>query len=230
MTQFYKEIIWQTDKKLCPYPEALAFMRQQVEAIHRQQAPQRIWLTEHPPLYTAGTSAKAEDLINPHNYPTFEAGRGGQWTYHGPGQRLAYIMLDLTRQHGPLPPRDIRAFVQILELWLIMSLQDMNIDAFTREGRIGVWCFDAQTGQEAKIAALGIRVTRWVSWHGISLNVSPSLSDFEGIIPCGIRDYGVTSLQRFNPSLHMQEADAALLKNWTSLFGPPALPSATPAG
>ena len=229
MTQFYKEIIWQVDKKLCPYPEALTFMRQQVEAIHHQQAPQRIWLIEHPPLYTAGTSAKAEDLINPHNYPTFEAGRGGQWTYHGPGQRLAYVMLDLTRQHGPLPPRDIRAFVQILERWLIMSLQDMNIEAFTREGRIGVWCFDAQSGLEAKIAALGIRVTRWVSWHGISLNVSPSLSDFEGIIPCGIRDYGVTSLQRFNPSLRMEDADAALLKNWTALFGPVVHPAAIPA-
>ncbi|MBA5727164.1 lipoate-protein ligase B [Bombella sp. TMW2.1889] len=220
MTQFYEEIIWQADGIPCPYPDALDFMRQQVDAIHQQKAPQRIWLTEHPPLYTAGTSARPEDLINPHGYPTFEAGRGGQWTYHGPGQRIAYVMLDLTRPHGPLPARDVRAFVQMLERWLIMSLQEMNIDAFTREGRIGVWCFDGQSGLEAKIAALGIRVTRWVSWHGISLNVSPDLSDFEGIIPCGIRDYGVTSLQRFNPSLGMQEADAALLGSWTSLFGP----------
>ena len=220
MTQFYEEIIWQEDRTLCPYPDALDFMRQQVEAIHQQQAPQRIWLTEHPPLYTAGTSAKQEDLINPHNYPTFEAGRGGQWTYHGPGQRIAYVMLDLTRPHGPLPARDIRAFVQMLERWLIMSLQAMNIDAFTREGRIGVWCFDGQSGLEAKIAALGIRVTRWVSWHGISLNVAPSLSDFDGIIPCGIRNYGVTSLQRFNPALSMDDADAALLRSWTALFGP----------
>ena len=220
MTQFYEEIIWQADGIPCPYPDALDFMRQQVDAIHQQKAPQRIWLTEHPPLYTAGTSARPEDLINPHGYPTFEAGRGGQWTYHGPGQRIAYVMLDLTRPHGPLPARDVRAFVQMLERWLIMSLQEMNIDAFTREGRIGVWCFDGQSGLEAKIAALGIRVTRWVSWHGISLNVSPDLSDFEGIIPCGIRDYGVTSLQRFNPSLGMKEADAALLRSWTSLFGP----------
>lgn len=220
MTQFYEEIIWQADGIPCPYPDALDFMRQQVDAIHQQKASQRIWLTEHPPLYTAGTSARPEDLINPHGYPTFEAGRGGQWTYHGPGQRIAYVMLDLTRPHGPLPARDVRAFVQMLERWLIMSLQEMNIDAFTREGRIGVWCFDGQSGLEAKIAALGIRVTRWVSWHGISLNVSPDLSDFEGIIPCGIRDYGVTSLQRFNPSLGMKEADAALLGSWTSLFGP----------
>lgn len=220
MTQFYKEIIWQQDDTLCPYPNALTFMQQNVEAIAHHQTPQRIWLTEHPPLYTAGTSAKAEDLINPHHYPTFEAGRGGQWTYHGPGQRIAYIMLDLTRPHGTLPARDIRAFVQYLEHWLIMTLESLNIEAFTREGRIGVWCFDAQTGQEAKIAALGIRVSRWVSWHGISLNVAPNLEDFNGIIPCGIRDYGVTSLQRFNPSLTMAEADAALLKNWVALFGP----------
>lgn len=218
--QFCEEIIWQKDKKLCPYPEALDFMRGQVEAIHQKQAAQRVWLTEHPPLYTAGTSAKQEDLINPHDYPTFEAGRGGQWTYHGPGQRIAYVMLDLTRPHGSLPARDIRAFVQMLERWLILSLQELNIDAFTREGRIGVWCFDGQSGLETKIAALGIRVTHWVSWHGISLNVAPSLSDFDGIIPCGIRKYGVTSLQRFNPSLTMDDADAALLRNWTSLFGP----------
>lgn len=229
MTRFYKEIIWQADKKICPYPEALSFMRQQVEAIHHQQAPQRIWLTEHPPLYTAGTSARAEDLINSQGYPTFEAGRGGQWTYHGPGQRIAYVMLDLTQPHGPLPARDIRAFVQLLERWLIMSLQELGIDAFTREGRIGVWCFDRESGLETKIAALGIRVTRWVSWHGISLNVSPRLSDFDGIIPCGIRDYGVTSLQRFNPALQMEDADRALLKSWTALFGPVIHPATTPA-
>lgn len=224
MTQFCKEIIWQCDKTSSSYPDALDFMQNYVAAIHRKEAPQRIWLTEHPPLYTAGTSAKSEDLLNPQNYPTYDAGRGGQWTYHGPGQRLAYVMLDLTQPPSPLPARDIRAFVQMLEQWLITTLGYMNIEGFTREGRIGVWCIDPHTKAEAKIAALGIRISRWVSWHGISLNVAPNLEDFGGIIPCGIKEYGVTSLQRFNPHITMEDADQALSKGWTDIFGP-TLPS-----
>lgn len=219
MTKIFKEIMWERDNSLCSYPSAVERMQRLAQDIRDGKAQERIWLTEHPPLFTAGTSAKEEDLLNPQGYPTYDAGRGGQWTYHGPGQRLAYVMLDLTQQHGTVPPRDLRAYVKGLERWIIAVLASLGIESFTREGRIGVWCIDPHTGQEAKIAALGIRISRWVSWHGISLNVSPNLDDFSGIIPCGIRDYGVTSLARFDTTLTMSDVDHALHTQWERIFG-----------
>lgn len=220
MTHISEEIIWKQDIKRRPYPEALDYMKHLASAIREGTAHQCVWLTEHPPLFTAGTSAKKEDLINPKNLPIYEAGRGGQWTYHGPGQRLAYVMLDLTKTHGIVPPRDLRAYVKGLEAWLIKALSYLGVDSFTRDDRIGVWCIDPHTGQEAKIAALGIRISRWVSWHGVSLNVTPNLDDFSGIIPCGIRDYGVTSLAQFNPFITMDDADRALRRSWNHIFYP----------
>ncbi|GBR37841.1 lipoate-protein ligase B [Neoasaia chiangmaiensis NBRC 101099] len=201
-----------------PYPRALSFMAAQAEAIRQSHAPEMLWFLEHPPLFTAGTSARSEDLTNPHGFDTFEAGRGGQWTYHGPGQRIVYVMLDLTRPHGDVPARDLRAFVQALERWIIRALALLGVHAETREGRIGVWVQDPVTGCEAKIAALGIRVSRWVSWHGVSINLDPVLTDFDGIVPCGIRDYGVTSLARFKPDISMPDLDHALLEAWQDVF------------
>lgn len=218
MIQFSDEIIFKRDKNLCPYEVAIEKMQTIVHDIQKKEGPQTLWFTEHPPLYTAGTSAKAEDLLNFHHYPTYKAGRGGQWTYHGPGQRIAYLMMDLSTPHGLIAARDIRSYVKGLESWLIISLNRLNIDAFTREGRVGVWCFDPLTKRESKIAAIGIRISRWVSWHGLALNVMPDLNDFEGIIPCGIRDYGVTSLRQFHPDCSMAEADRALLESWQTVF------------
>ncbi|GEB03737.1 octanoyltransferase [Gluconobacter roseus NBRC 3990] len=211
--------MWKSTPGLTSYPEALAFMEARAKEIHQGTSAPLVWLVEHPPVFTAGTSAKDADLYNPHGYPTYAAGRGGQWTYHGPGQRLGYVMLDLTRQNGTVPPRDLRAFVAGLEGWVIDSLARLGIEAFTREGRIGVWTVDPLTGLEAKIGALGIRVSRWVSWHGVSINVSPDLNDFDGIVPCGIREFGVTSLQRFDSSLTMKDLDDALAASWPGRFG-----------
>ncbi|MXV44584.1 lipoyl(octanoyl) transferase LipB [Saccharibacter sp. 17.LH.SD] len=219
MTQFSKEIIWRRDKMLRAYPDALHYMEAKAKDIHLGKTAEELWLTEHPPLFTAGTSAKKEDLLNPQHYPTYHAGRGGQWTYHGPGQRIVYVMLDLKQPHGLVPARDIRAYVKGLEQWIILTLSRFGIEAFTREDRIGVWCIDPISHQETKIAALGIRLSRWVSWHGISLNVAPALDDFSGIIPCGIRDYGVTSLERFHHTIRMDDVDHALLSTWPKIFG-----------
>ncbi|EHH68531.1 lipoyl(octanoyl) transferase LipB [Gluconobacter morbifer] len=218
-SDIYEEIFWRTSSGLTPYPDALTFMAEHSRLIRQEGAAPLVWLVEHPPVFTAGTSARDADLYNPHGYPTYEAGRGGQWTYHGPGQRLAYVLLDLTRQNGTVPPRDLRAYVRALELWLIDTLALLGIDAFTCEGRIGVWAMDPLTSQEAKIAALGIRISRWVSWHGVSVNVDPDLEDFDGIVPCGIRDFGVTSLRRFDAALGMPELDEALAKAWPARFG-----------
>ncbi|MBS1094093.1 lipoyl(octanoyl) transferase LipB [Gluconobacter wancherniae] len=219
VSDFCEEILWKTNERLTPYPDALEFMAEKSRKIREGSASPIVWLVEHPPVFTAGTSAKADDLYNPHGYPTYDAGRGGQWTYHGPGQRLAYVMLDLAHPNGPTPPKDLRAFVKSLENWVIASLAQLGIAAFTREGRIGVWTVDPQSGLEAKIGALGIRVSRWVSWHGVSINVDPALDDFDGIVPCGIREFGVTSISRFNPSLTMQDLDSALLQCWSQFFG-----------
>ncbi|QHI95679.1 lipoyl(octanoyl) transferase LipB [Aristophania vespae] len=219
MTNFSEEIFLKRDLNLCPYQAAIDKMQHIVDGIQKGTNRQTAWFTSHPPLFTAGTSAKKEDLLNPKNYPTFNAGRGGQWTYHGPGQRIAYLMMDLTKPHGVIAPRDIRSYVTGLENWLINSLKLLNIDAFTRENRVGVWCYDPITKEESKIAAIGIRISRWVSWHGISLNVRPNLEDFEGIIPCGIREFGVTSLERFYPDIQMDKADSALIESWPHIFG-----------
>jgi lipoyl(octanoyl) transferase len=192
-------------------------MQARVAAIRDGTAGELVWLVEHPPLYTAGTSARPEELTDPGRFPTFAAGRGGQWTYHGPGQRTAYVMLDLTRRHGMVPARDVRAYVAGLEEWLIGALARFGVTGERREGRIGIWVADA-AGNEAKIGAIGVRVTRWVSWHGVALNVAPDLSHFGGIVPCGIRQHGVTSLHALGIAASLADADAALRAAWQEVF------------
>ena len=210
---------WRVEDGLLPYPAALAAMQARADAIRAGQAGEQVWLVEHPPLYTAGTSAKPADLADPGRFPTFAAGRGGQWTYHGPGQRTAYVMLDLTRPHGSVRPRDVRAFVHGLEDWLIRALDRFNVRGERREGRVGIWVADRAAGTEAKIAAIGVRVTRWVSWHGVALNVEPNLEHFTGIVPCGIPEHGVTSLHALGLPVTMADADVALRAAWGEVFG-----------
>jgi lipoyl(octanoyl) transferase len=210
---------WQVAPGLTPYPDAVAAMQARVAAIRAGTAPEQVWLVEHPPLYTAGTSAAAADLQAPGRLPVYQTGRGGQWTYHGPGQRVAYVMLDLTRPHGALlRPRDVRSFVHALEEWLIRTLDRFGVHGERREDRVGIWTVDRATGAEAKIAAIGVRITRWVSWHGIALNVAPDLEHFSGIIPCGVRAHGVTSLRVLGVAASMEEVDAALRAAWDAVF------------
>jgi lipoyl(octanoyl) transferase len=203
---------------LTPYAEAMAAMEARVAAIRAGTEGEVVWLVEHPPTYTAGTSARPEDLLET-RFPVFAAGRGGQWTYHGPGQRTGYVMLDLTRAHGSVKPRDVRAYVHGLEEWLIRALDRFNIRGERREGRVGIWVADRARGTEDKIGALGVRVTRWVSWHGVALNVDPDLTHFGGIVPCGVAEHGVTSLHRLGVLATMEEADAALMAAWREVFG-----------
>jgi lipoyl(octanoyl) transferase len=191
-------------------------MQRQVAAIRAGEAAELVWLVEHPPLYTAGTSARAEQLIEPERFPTFASGRGGQWTYHGPGQRVAYVMLDLMRPHGTVRARDVRCYVHGLEEWLIRAIARFGVRGERREGRVGIWVADG--AREAKIAAIGVRVSRWVSWHGIALNVAPALDHFAGIVPCGITDAGVTSLRALGVAATMAEVDAALRAAWIEVF------------
>jgi lipoyl(octanoyl) transferase len=186
-------------------------MEQRVEEIIAGQAPELIWLVEHPPLYTAGTSADEADLLS-HDFPLYHTGRGGQITYHGPGQRVAYVMLDL-KKRGAM---DIRAFVQKLENWMIETLSGFNVRGEIREGRVGVWVNTG--GNEAKIAALGIRVRKWVTFHGVALNVNPDLSHYAGIVPCGIRGFGVTSLHALGIAATMKEVDKALEQEFHKIF------------
>jgi len=209
---------WRATPGRTPYPEAIAAMEARVAAIRQGTAKELVWLVEHPPTYTAGTSARPEDLLD-HRFPSFAAGRGGQWTYHGPGQRTGYILLDLTRPHGTVRPRDLRSYVHGLEEWLIRALDRFAIKGERREGRIGIWVVDRARGTEDKIAALGVRITRWVSWHGIALNVDPDLGHFGGIVPCGVPEHGVTSLHRLGIPATMEEADAALMAAWEEVFG-----------
>ncbi len=210
---------WRISEGLTAYPDALAAMEARVAAIRAGVAAEQVWLVEHPPLYTAGTSATPDELQQPGRFPTFAAGRGGHWTYHGPGQRTAYVMLDLNRRHGSVPARDIRCFVHGLEEWLIRALDRFNVRGERRAGRVGIWVADPAAGTEAKIAAIGVRVTRWVSWHGVALNVEPDLSHFAGIIPCGITEHGVTSLHKLGIPVTMAEADVALRLAWDEVFG-----------
>ena len=219
---------WRVTGAPIAYDAALAAMRARVAEIRDAGAPEQVWLLEHPPLYTAGTSARPEDLTEPNRFPTFAAGRGGQWTYHGPGQRTAYVMLDLTRPHGEVRARDVRSFVSGLEAWLIRALERFNVRGERREGRVGIWVADRATGTEAKVAAIGVRVTRWVSWHGVSLNVDPDLGHFAGIVPCGISGHGVTSLHRLGLPVTMAEVDVALRQAWDEVFGEADTPC--PAG
>jgi lipoyl(octanoyl) transferase len=189
-------------------------MEAEVAAIIAGEAPERVWLLEHPPLYTAGTSADPKDLLTPDRFPVFKSGRGGQYTYHGPGQRVAYAMLDLRRREP-----SVRAYVAALEQWVIDTLAHFNVTGERREGRVGVWV-DRGGGREDKIAAIGVRVRQWVTFHGISLNVEPDLSHFSGIVPCGISDHGVTSLVDLGLPVTMADADIALRASFEKIFGP----------
>ena len=216
-----RPVRWVVAPAPVPYEEATAFMEDRVAAIHAGEADEMIWLLEHPPLYTAGVSARSDDLIDA-RFPVFQTGRGGQYTYHGPGQRVAYVMLDLNRRG-----RDVRAFVRGLEQWIIGALAAFNVEADVRDGRVGVWVerrFVGDDGsprtREDKIAAIGVKVRRWVSFHGISLNVEPDLDHFGGIVPCGIREHGVTSLADLGLTTSMDDADVALKTAFEQVFGP----------
>ncbi|MBN8292898.1 lipoyl(octanoyl) transferase LipB [Rhodobacter sp. NTK016B] len=211
---------WTVLEGLQPYAETLAAMEERVAAIARGDADEAIWLLEHPPLYTAGTSARAEDLTQPDRFPVFTAGRGGQYTYHGPGQRVAYVMLDLNKRG-----RDVRCFVHRLEDWVIGTLGEFNVTGERREGRVGVWVERRDKApnadgsvREDKIAAIGIKLRRWISFHGISINVEPDLSHFDGIVPCGIREHGVTSLVDLGLPVTMTDLDVALKRQFDQVF------------
>lgn len=202
----HQNVIWKVEDAPIPYLEAVAFMESHVEKMAQGEAPEMIWLLEHPPLYTAGTSAKIQDLVDA-RFPVYASGRGGQYTYHGPGQRVVYVMLDLNRRG-----KDIRKFVQSLEAWVIATLSSFNIKGHIREGRVGVWVERPERGehQEDKIAAIGIRVRKWITFHGLSINVSPDLSHYSGIIPCGLNEFGVTSLLDLGQIATIEDCDIAL--------------------
>jgi lipoyl(octanoyl) transferase len=219
---------WVIADGLVPYEQAVAAMEAHVAAIAAGEARERVWLVEHPPLYTAGTSARDEDLVEPDRFPVFRTGRGGQFTYHGPGQRVAYVMLDLQRRTP-----DLRRYVAALEAWLIATLDAFNIRGERREDRVGVWVRRPEkapgpSGEPAedKIAAIGIRVRRWVTFHGISLNVEPDLSHFSGIVPCGVRLHGITSLVDLGIPVSMPEVDSVLRATFEDRFGPTVAVSA----
>jgi len=212
---------WITTTGLTDYPQALSVMEARADAIAAGTAEEAIWLVEHPPLYTSGTSAKPEDLTDPDRFPVYEARRGGQYTYHGPGQRVAYVMLDLG-QRG----RDVRVFVQQLEQWVIAALAEFNVVGHIREGRVGVWVERPEKPRgadgrlcEEKVAAIGIRLRKWVSFHGISINVEPDLEHFSGIVPCGISEHGVTSLVDLGLPVEMADLDMALRRSFDQVFG-----------
>ena len=206
------EVVWEITEGLISYPDAMARMDAHVDAIAKGTEPERVWLLEHPPLYTAGTSALEDDLVERERFPVFKTGRGGQYTYHGPGQRVAYVMLDLKRRGG-----DVRAFVAALEQWVIDTLDQFNVKGERREDRVGVWV--RRGPREDKIAAIGIRVRHWVTFHGISINVEPDLTHFGGIVPCGIREHGVTSLVDLGLPVTMADLDVALKKTFAPIFG-----------
>jgi lipoyl(octanoyl) transferase len=211
---------WITSKGLTPYPDALRIMEDRANAIAAGNANEAIWLVEHPPLYTSGTSAKSADLIDPDRFPVFEARRGGEYTYHGPGQRVAYVMLDVGKRG-----RDVRKFVKQLEGWVIAALAEFNVDGEIRDGRVGVWVprpdkplMPDGSVAEDKIAALGIRLRKWVSFHGLSINVEPDLDHFGGIVPCGISNHGVTSLVDLGLPVTMDDVDVALRRTFDDVF------------
>ena len=212
---------WTVSPSLVSYPDALAAMEERAAAIAAGEADEQVWLLEHPPLYTAGTSAKAADLLQDDRFPVFQTGRGGEFTYHGPGQRVAYVMLDLKRRR-----QDVRAFVSALEEWIIQTLDAFNVRGERREDRVGVWVVRPDrpplpdgSPAEDKVAAIGIRLRKWVSLHGIALNVEPDLEHFGGIVPCGISGYGVTSLVDLGLPVTMADVDLAMLKAFRSVFG-----------
>ena len=204
---------WSVAREPVPYPDAVAAMEERVAGILAGRAQEQVWLLEHPPLYTAGTSAIAGDLLDPHGLPVFKTGRGGQYTYHGPEQRVAYVMLDLARRRR----MDLRCFVRDLEQWLIGTLAEFGVAGMCRAGRVGIWV-ETESG-EAKIAAIGVRVRRWVTFHGVSLNVAPDLAHYRGIVACGIREHGVTSLASLGVETTMADVDRALRRNFDAVFG-----------
>ena len=213
---------WQVAEGRVDYLEAVAFMEARVAAIRGGTEDELVWLVEHPPLYTAGTSANQQDLLTPERFPVYKTGRGGEYTYHGPGQRVAYVMLDLKRRRC-----DVRAFVSSLEAWIIATLAEMNVRGERREDRVGVWVVRPErpplpdgSPAEDKIAAIGIRLRRWVSFHGISINVEPDLDHFTGIIPCGVTAHGVTSLVDLGLPVSMEDTDLALRSAFEQVFGP----------
>ncbi len=197
-----------------PYEFAHERMKTRAAAIAASEARELVWLLQHPPLYTAGTSANPEDLVAPDRFDVHQTGRGGQYTYHGPGQRVAYAMLDL-RKRG----RDVSSFVRGLEQWIIDALAEFDVTAERRDGRVGVWV-EREDGREEKIAAIGVRLKKWVSFHGISINVNPDLSHFTGIIPCGIQEHGVASLASLGKDVTLNQMDAALKRRFEAIFGP----------
>ena len=211
---------WRTLPGIAPYAQTLTEMEAQAEAIGRGEGDEAIWLLEHPPLYTAGTSAQAADLTDPDRFPVHQVGRGGQYTYHGPGQRVIYVMLNVGERG-----RDVRCFVRALENWVIAALAEFNVTGEVRPGRVGVWVQRPHrapladgTPAEDKIAAIGVKLRRWVSFHGISINVEPDLSHFSGIVPCGIRDHGVTSLVDLGLPVTMEDLDVALKTTFPRFF------------
>jgi len=205
------EIEWRVSEGLVPYPDALTEMEARAAAVRDGSANELIWLIEHPPLFTAGTSADPAELFNPMDFPVFEAGRGGRYTYHGPGQRVGYLILDLEKRG-----KDIRRFVHSLEGWMIDALGELGVPARREPGRIGIWTGEGPA--EAKIGAIGVRVRRWVTMHGFSINVAPDLSHFGGIVPCGIAEYGVTSLAALGKNSAMDPLDAALKRTFPSFL------------
>ncbi len=213
-------VTWIRSEGLVPYAQALTEMEARAAAIAKGEADEAIWLLEHPPLYTSGTSAKPEDLKDPDRFPVHDVGRGGQYTYHGPGQRIAYVMLNVGERG-----RDIRAFVTALETWVVAALAEFNVHGEVRDGRVGVWVERPEkpplpdgSPREDKIAAIGIRMRRWVSFHGISINVEPDLSHYDGIVPCGIADHGVTSLVDLGLPVTLDDVDTALKRTFASAF------------
>ncbi|MXP10499.1 lipoyl(octanoyl) transferase LipB [Pseudoblastomonas halimionae] len=217
------DIEWLAERQPVPYRAALAEMTARNAAIREEGARELVWLLEHPPVYTAGTSAAEDELLDP-RFEVVTAGRGGRYTYHGPGQRIGYVLLDLTRR-----ARDVRGFVHALEGWVIATLADFGVESWRAEGRIGIWTRDVD-GAEAKIGAIGVRVRRWVTMHGFSVNLDPDLSHFTGIVPCGIEEYGVTSLARLGKSVSAEEWDAALLRHadeFLAALGKPCPPTQT---
>jgi lipoyl(octanoyl) transferase len=202
---------WRVAEGLTAYPDAVRFMETRVAAIADSTASELVWLVEHPPIYTAGTSARAADLLDA-RFPVYQTGRGGQFTYHGPGQRVGYVMLNLKQRKC-----DVRAFVHDLEEWLIATLAQFNVKGERRDGRVGIWV--VRGGREDKIAAIGVRVRRWVTFHGVSINVDPDLAHFSGIVPCGVREHGVTSLHDLGLPVAMADVDVAMKKSFATVFG-----------
>lgn len=211
MDEIGADIEWRISDERVPYGEALAFMEERAAAVRSGHARECIWLLEHPPMFTAGTSADPAELFNPQQLPVYNAGRGGRYTYHGPGQRVGYVILDLEKRG-----KDIRRFVHSLEGWMIDALKELGVDAHRAKGRIGIWVGEGP--EEAKIGALGVRVKHWVTLHGFALNISPDLSHFSGIVPCGIAEFGVTSLVKLGKQIPPKTVDAALKRSFSSFL------------